>query len=88
MLPALPDSTPALRVWRDATLYRLLLRGSQAERRETLHRLRQRGYADVTHADTALLASLDTDDTTISALARRCGVTRQACGCRKPCHTT
>jgi DNA-binding MarR family transcriptional regulator len=78
MLPALPESATALRAWRDATLYRLLLRGSQAERRETLHRLAQRGYTDVTHADTALLASLDTSDTTISALARRCGVTRQA----------
>jgi DNA-binding MarR family transcriptional regulator len=32
----------------------------------------------VTNADTALLANLDTADTTISALARRCGVTRQA----------
>ncbi len=68
----------ALRAWRDATMYRLLLRASQAERRETLSRLRKRGYADVTHADTALLASLDTGDMTISALARRCGVTRQA----------
>jgi hypothetical protein len=69
MLPV-PDTTAALRAWRDATLYRLLLRGSQAERQETLHRLRQRGYADVTHADTALLASLDTNDTTITGLAR------------------
>jgi DNA-binding MarR family transcriptional regulator len=75
---AWPDDTASLRAWRDATMYRLALRASQAERRETLARLRQRGYADVTHADTALLASLDTDDTTISALARRCGVTRQA----------
>jgi DNA-binding MarR family transcriptional regulator len=72
------SDTAALRAWRDATLYRLVLRASQAERRETLVRLRQRGYADVTHADTALLASLDTADTTISALARRCGITRQA----------
>jgi DNA-binding MarR family transcriptional regulator len=32
----------------------------------------------VTNTDTALLANLDTADTTISALARRCGVTRQA----------
>src|SRR5579859_2580452 len=70
--------TAALRAWRDSTLYRLLLRASQAERRDTLARLRQAGYTDVTHADTALLASLDTDDTTISALARRCGITRQA----------
>jgi DNA-binding MarR family transcriptional regulator len=77
MLEAWPD-TVALRAWRDATLYRLLLRASQAERRETLVRLRQRGYTNVTHTDTALLANLDTEDTTISALARRCGVTRQA----------
>jgi DNA-binding MarR family transcriptional regulator len=73
-----PEDPAALRAWRDATAYRLLLRASQAELRETLARLRKRGYPDVTHADTALLASLDTDDTTISALARRCGVTRQA----------
>ena len=73
-----PEDPAALRAWRDATAYRLLLRASQAERRETLAKLRKRGYPDVTHADTALLASLDTDDTTISALARRCGVTRQA----------
>jgi DNA-binding MarR family transcriptional regulator len=46
--------------------------------RETLRRLRQRGYQDVTNTDTALLANLDTADTTISALARRSGVTRQA----------
>ena len=72
------SDTAALRAWRDATLYRLVLRASQAERRETLARLRHRGYADVTHADTALLASLDTADTTISVLARRCGITRQA----------
>ena len=77
MLEAWPDAA-ALRAWRDATLYRLVLRASQAERRETLARLRQRGYTDVTHTDTALLASLDTADTTISVLARRCGITRQA----------
>jgi DNA-binding MarR family transcriptional regulator len=77
MLEEWPDAT-ALRAWRDATLYRLLLRASEAERRETLARLRQHGYTDVTHADTALLASLDTADTTISVLARRCGFTRQA----------
>jgi DNA-binding MarR family transcriptional regulator len=78
MRPALPDDPAGLRAWRDATLYRLVLRASEAERRETLSRLRQRGYQDVTNTDTALLANLDTADTTISALARRCGVTRQA----------
>ena len=78
MRPVLPDDPARLRAWRDATLYRLMLRASEAERRETLRRLRQRGYQDVTGTDTALLANLDTADTTISALARRCGVTRQA----------
>ena len=48
------SDTAALRAWRDATLYRLVLRASQAERRETLARLRQHGYTDVTQADTAL----------------------------------
>ena len=78
MRPVVPDDPARLRAWRDATLYRLMLRASEAERRETLSRLRQRGYRDVTGTDTALLANLDTADTSISALARRCGVTRQA----------
>src|SRR5438046_1205237 len=68
----------ALRAWRDATLYRLLLRASRAETTETLARIRLRGYEDVTLVHTNLLANLDTDGTTISALARRAGVTRQA----------
>jgi DNA-binding MarR family transcriptional regulator len=78
MRPVLPDDPAGLRAWRDATLYRLVTRASEAEMRETLSRLRQRGYQDVTNSDTALLANLDTADTTISALARRTGVTRQA----------
>jgi DNA-binding transcriptional ArsR family regulator len=78
MRPVLPDDPARLRAWRDATLYRLVTRASEAEMRETLSRLRQRGYQNVTNADTALLANLDTADTTISVLARRCGVTRQA----------
>jgi DNA-binding MarR family transcriptional regulator len=78
MRPVLPDDPARLRAWRDATLYRLVTRASEAEMRETLSRLRQRGYQDVTNTDTALLANLDTAETTISALARRCGVTRQA----------
>ena len=78
MRPVLPDDPAGLRAWRDATLYRLVSRMAEAERWETLIRLRQRGYQDVTNTDTALLANLDTADTTISALAQRCGVTRQA----------
>jgi DNA-binding MarR family transcriptional regulator len=69
-----------LRAWRDAFLYRLLLRASRAETTETLVRMKQRGHTDITLTDTNLLANLDTEGTTISALARRGGVTRQAAG--------
>ena len=74
--PSLDD--PGLRAWRDATLYRLVLRASRAETTATLDAIRARGYDDVTLADTNLLANLDTAGTTITALGRRAGVTRQA----------
>ncbi len=74
--PGLAD--PALRAWRDQTLYRLLLRASRAETSTTLRRVQELGYSDVSLSDTNLLANLDTEGTTISALARRAGVTRQA----------
>jgi len=76
--PALDD--PAIRTWRDQTLYRLLLRASRAETTATLERIRERGYRDVSLTDTTLLANLDTEGTIISAMARRAGVTRQAAG--------
>lgn len=75
--PDLADAG-ALRSWRDQTLYRLLLRASRAEVTATLERIHQQGYADVSTADTHLLANLDTEGTTISALARRAGISRQA----------
>lgn len=75
--PPLTD-TAALRAWRDQTLYRLLLRASRAETTATLERVRQLGYTDISLADTNLLANLDTEGTSISALARRAGITRQA----------
>lgn len=74
--PRLDD--PRLREWRDQTLYRLLLRANRAETTETLERIHARGYTDVSLTDTNLLANLDTEGTTITALARRAGVTRQA----------
>lgn len=60
------------------TARRLLLRASRAETTETLRRIHELGYEDVSLADTDLLANLDTEGATISALARRAGVTRQA----------
>lgn len=74
--PALDD--PAIRAWRDQTLFRLLLRASRAEVTATLAGIAKLGYADVSLADATLLANLDTDGTIISALARRAGTTRQA----------
>ena len=72
------DDADALRAWRDQTLYRLLLRASRVETTTTLDALQARGYDDVSIADTNLLANLDTGGATITALARRAGVTRQA----------
>jgi DNA-binding MarR family transcriptional regulator len=72
------DNTTALRAWRDQTLYRLLLRASRAETTTTLERTHQLGYTDISLTDTNLLANLDTEGTSISALARRSGITRQA----------
>jgi DNA-binding MarR family transcriptional regulator len=76
-VPALDDPA-ALRAWRDQTLYRLLLRASRAEATATLREIHGRGYTDVSLSDTNLLANLDTDGSTVTALARRAGVTRQA----------
>lgn len=78
MSTKVPSDPTALRAWRDATLYRLVLRASRAERTQTLQRLVELGYTDVTITDTALLANLDVEGTTISTLARRSGITRQA----------
>ncbi|GEM_PF-778949 len=76
--PDLDD--PELRAWRDQTLYRLLLRASRAEAAATLERIHALGFSDVSLVDTNLLANLDMNGTTISGLARRAGVTRQAAG--------
>lgn len=73
-----PLDEPALRTWRDQTLYRLLLRASRIEVTTTLERIHAAGFEDVTVADANFLANLDTNGTIISALARRAGVTRQA----------
>ncbi|MEP6666353.1 MAG: MarR family transcriptional regulator [Nocardioidaceae bacterium] len=78
MSTRIPQDPTELRAWRDATLYRLTLRASRAERVATLEGLHERGYADVTLTDTTLLANLDNEGMTISALARKSGTTRQA----------
>lgn len=72
------DNAAALRAWREGTLYRRLLRASRAEASATLDRLHALGYTDISLSDTNLLANLDTHGSTITALARRAGVTRQA----------
>lgn len=74
--PALDD--PAIRAWRDQTLYRLLFRASRAETTATLEGVRELGYTDVSLADTTLLANIDMGGTVITSLAGRAGITRQA----------
>ena len=75
-LPSFEDPA-ALRVWRDQTLYRRLMRAGRAEAAAALAAIQQHGY-DVSLTDTALMSNLDTNGSTVTALARRAGVTRQA----------
>jgi DNA-binding MarR family transcriptional regulator len=78
-MTATPSIDPAeLRAWRDSTLYRLLFRASRAESTETVARIQARGHPTMTLGYANLLSNLDVDGTTISSLARRAGVTRQA----------
>lgn len=72
------EDPAAFRAWRDATLYRLLLRASRMEQTATLTAIHEAGFTDITLVDTNLLANLDTEGSTVTALARRAGVTRQA----------
>lgn len=75
--PALSDTT-AMRAWRDQSLYRLLLRSARMETTTTLGRIHARGFNDLTITDTNLMANLDTAGASITALAQRAGITRQA----------
>jgi DNA-binding MarR family transcriptional regulator len=77
--PELSD-TVALRAWRDQSLYRLLLRSARMETTTTLERIHARGFDDLTITDTNLMANLDTTGASITALAQRAGITRQAAG--------
>lgn len=63
-VPAFDDHA-ALRTWRDATLYRKLMRAGRAEATQTLAGIHERGYRDVTLTDTNLLANLDTAGCTV-----------------------
>lgn len=72
------EDPAAFREWRDGSLYRLLLRASRLETTTTLGRIHERGFEDISLVDTNLLANLDTEGSTITALAHRAGVTRQA----------
>ena len=75
--PPLTD-TAAIRAWRDQTLYRLLLRSARMEVTATLDRIHDDGFADLSTVDTNLMANLDTSGASITALAKRAGITRQA----------
>jgi DNA-binding MarR family transcriptional regulator len=68
----------AVRARREGMLLRLLFRTTHAMNAEMARRIRARGYAEFQPTFTALLAHLDTEGTTISALSRRTGTSRQA----------
>ena len=68
----------AFRAFREQTLYRLLLRARRVENAEMVARIRERGYPDLQLSYPALLANLDTEGSSITSLAAKAGVTRQA----------
>lgn len=74
----MPFDADAVRARREGMLLRLLFRSTHAMNAEMARRIRARGYTEFQPAFTALLAHLDTEGTTISALARRTGTSRQA----------
>jgi DNA-binding MarR family transcriptional regulator len=68
----------AVRARREQMLLRLLFRATHAMNAAMAERIRARGCVGFQPAFTALLAHVDTEGTSVSELARRMGVTRQA----------
>ncbi len=68
----------AVRARREQMLLRLLFRATHAMNAAMAERIRARGYGGFQPTFTALLAHVDTEGTSVSELARRMGVTRQA----------
>jgi DNA-binding MarR family transcriptional regulator len=67
-----------VRARREQMLLRLLFRTTHQMNAEMARGIRARGYDGFQPSFTALLAHIDTEGTTISALARRTGTSRQA----------
>ncbi len=76
-LMTVPTERQSLVAFREHTLYRLLLRARRVENDEMIRRLVELGH-DVLPSWPGLLANLVPDGTSISTLAVRAGVTRQA----------
>jgi len=77
-LAPVPVDPEELRLFREGTLYRLLIRARRTENDEMLRQLWERGYTDLQSSYPGLLANLDPGGTSITTLAARAGVTRQA----------
>lgn len=73
-----PVSGDDLRAFRERTLYRLLLRARRVENDDMVDRIRALGYADLQPSYPSLLANLDTEGASVTALAAKAGITRQA----------
>ena len=68
----------AVRARREQMLLRLLFRATHSMNAEMTRRIRARGWSTFQPSFTPLLGHLDTEGTTISTLAERMGVSRQA----------
>ncbi len=77
-LPYVTFDAAAVRARREEMLLRLLFRATHVMNAEMARRIRARGHATFQPTFTTLLAHIDTEGTSISELARRAGVSRQA----------
>jgi DNA-binding MarR family transcriptional regulator len=68
----------SVRAHREQMLLRLLFRATHAMNAEMTRRVRARGWTTFQPTFTTLLSHLDTEGTTISTLATRIGISRQA----------
>jgi DNA-binding MarR family transcriptional regulator len=80
VVPKPPRTIAALRIYRNAKLYRSLARILRVYNRLLVTRLRALGFDDFSPAFPAMLSNLDVNGTRIGVLASRAGVTRQGAG--------
>lgn len=73
-------SAESLEEVRSRNLRQLLLRASRVVNRHVVAGLRARGYADLSSTHTTLLSNLDLAGSTVTEVAQRAGISKQAMG--------